>query len=169
MNSTVQSVEDVTETCDKTNADNILKILERVKTIQSNIIGMKKIINTMNGRLSLTVDRANNLENKQAKCGLDVQQLVGELTSLMGKKVVGYDKQMKLLANQSLLDENRPNLCNFICWVLNKVEVSNTPNPIRNVLADGLSVTDLGPSDFVVVSCTPRMFGVRYLLAMMFL
>ncbi|KAK2720812.1 hypothetical protein QYM36_004625 [Artemia franciscana] len=58
MNSVVQSVEDVTGKCNKTNADNIMKILETVKIIQTDIIGMKKIMNIMNGTLSVTVYRA---------------------------------------------------------------------------------------------------------------
>jgi len=62
MNSVVQSVEDVTGKCNKTNADNIMKILETVKIIQTDIIGMKKIMNIMNGTLSVTVYRVNSIK-----------------------------------------------------------------------------------------------------------
>ena len=160
MNSTSNSDTSANADCQKTNAENIIKILEMVQSINVNVDTLEQSLLEIQNDLGTANRRVMVLENKSsatdneiatAKSGvLALQNFVRAQSQLIKK----CNEGMNVVVSQSLVDENQDKLHNLLFWVLNDVPLNEAASRVSEVNVDGLSLPTDKLSPFTVVDCS---------------
>ena len=164
INSTSNSSKCVDADCQKTNAENIIKILEIVQSIYVNIETLKQSVLEIQNDLGTVNSRVVVLENKRKATDNEIATVRSELLALQSfvkaqsQLIKKCNEKMNVAVSQSFFDENRDKLYNLLFWSLNDVPMNEDASWVSNVIVDGLSLlTDKLPP-FTVVHCSKNFF-----------
>ena len=110
--------------CQRSNAENIIKILEKVQSINTNIEALQHNVSEIKTDLSAVTNRVTSVENKNNVLENELATVKSELLVL--KNIVEgqseifkkCNEEVNSVVSQSFVDENRNKMWNLLFWGL---------------------------------------------------
>ena len=167
MNSTSNSDTSVNADCQKTNAENIIKILEMVQSINVNMETLKQSVFEIQNDLGTVKSRVMVLENKSNATDNEIATVKSEFLTLQSivkaqsQLIKKCNEEMNVVVSQSLVDENRDKLHNLLFWGLNDVPLNEAASRVSEVIVAGLSLPPDKLPPFTVVHCSKNFVKIR--------
>jgi len=167
MNSTNNSDGSVLTDCQRTNAENIIKILEMVQSINTNIEALQHNFLELKSDISAVTNRVTTIENKNNMLENELVSVKSELRIL--KNIVEGQtdiinkckEEINSVVSQSFVEENRSNECNVLFWGLNEVPFEDAESLIKKVMVHGLSLNSENLPSFSVIQCSKKFVKIK--------
>lgn len=166
MNSTSNSDGSVLADGQRSNAEeNIVKILEMVQSINTNIEALKHSVLEIKTDLSAVTNRVTSIENKNN--AMELTTVKSELLVL--KNIVAgqseiinkCNQELNSVVTQAFVEENRNKMCNLLFWGLNEVPIKDAESLISDVLVHGLAFDKGNLPSFSVVQCSKKFIKIK--------
>ena len=166
-NSTNNSDGSVLTDCQRTKAKNIIKLLELVQSINTNIEALQHNVLEIKSDICAVTNRVTSIENKNNVVENELAIAKSELLVLKNivegqSEIINKCKdEMNSVVRQSFIEENRNKMWNLLFLGLNEVPIEDAESLISDVLVHGLSLDTGNLPSLSVVHCSKKFVKVK--------